>query len=329
MEYKNLKIGNQELLISRLCFGCEPLGGVDWGAINIDEIKRALVSSLELGWNFIDTAAIYGLGASETRIGEVTQLKAHQAIVATKIGIEPIDQTNENSRATVIRALDPNLLTKQIWSSIERLQANYLPLVYLHYPDKNCNPKAVTEIISKFMKEGLIGGYGLSNFNLDDIKKFHSLLPISAIQLECSMLDIERHAEVTQLVEWCKKNHVISVAYGVLKKGLLSGKFSLKHPAFDQKDRRSRLDIFKGEGYTRNIERIEKIKYIINPLGYNLTAVSIRYILDVMNIDVAIVGIKNNTQLIENNQASQICLHGELVNLINKCLIEKEFIQSN
>ena len=307
-------------LTSRLCFGCEPLGGADWGDVNIDEIKRALVRSLELGWNFIDTAAIYGLGASERHIGEVTQVKARQTVIATKIGIAPLGPFSENSRATVVRVLDPDLLTAQIWSSLARLQTNYLPLVYLHYPDKNCSPVAVTQVIGSFIKEGLVGGYGLSNFGLDDIKSYHSLLPISAVQFECSMLDTERHTEVLQLVEWCRRNHVLSVAYGVLKKGLLSGKFGLKYPTFDHEDRRSRLDIFKGEDYIQYVGRIEKIKKLVNSTDYKLSAIAIRYILDVMNIDVAIVGIKNETQVVENNQASQFCLLGDAIEIIKRAL---------
>jgi aryl-alcohol dehydrogenase-like predicted oxidoreductase len=320
MEYRNLHLRDGVKLASRLSFGCEPLGGVDWGRVDIEEIKRALSKSIELGWNFIDTAAIYGLGASERHVGEIAKYNSNNTLVATKIGMEHLDSSKIGGRATILRTLNPVILEKQIEASLKRLNMSYLPIVYLHHPDQNFTPAELTKSIGSWINTGIIGGYGLSNFTLEDIKSFHDLLPVSAVQFECSMLDAEMHAEVRQKVDWCRKNHILTVAYGVLKKGLLSGKYGLTEPSFDQNDRRSRLEIFNGIKYLEYIDQIQRIKKIINNKNYQFSSVGIRYILDVLNIDVAIIGIKSLAHLIENHESVYFRLAGNEVKAINRVL---------
>lgn len=76
-----------ETKLSPICFGCEPLGGTDWGDVNIDDLKNAIHKSLDLGINFFDTAGVYGLGLSEERLSKILGKKRHNVIIATKGGL--------------------------------------------------------------------------------------------------------------------------------------------------------------------------------------------------------------------------------------------------
>lgn len=322
MEYRKLHLhSSNEVFVSRLCFGSEPLGGADWGLVDIQKIKLALIKSYELGWNFIDTAAIYGLGMSEINIAEVINASGINFLVSTKIGVSILDIPGLNgNRANILRTLNPNILESEFHASLKRLNCSYLPLVYLHYPDLKQEPSNVTKMISSLIEKKVLGGYGVSNFSLDQIKQYHNLLPISAVQFECSMLDVEKSDELKQIVEWCKENKILTVAYGVLKKGLLTGKFGLHSPKFHTNDRRARLATFSGNEYYRNIKKIIEIINHISPTGRSLSEIAIRYVLDAFNIDVAIVGIKNEEQLVVNNKASCFKLNELEILQLNKFL---------
>lgn len=303
MEFRELVLRNGREAVSRLGFGCEPLGGFDWGDVDIYQIRSALKSSIELGWNFFDTASIYGLGESERRLGEYLVDSKSKAVVSTKIGMVPEKSKSNDQRYVVKKMLDSRVLIAEIEASLKRLKTKYIPLVYLHYPDPSVNKNDVLTVIDRFINEGKIGGYGLSNFTLDQAKEFNEILPISALQFECSALSVESKAVVYETIDWCRSNAILSVAYGVLGKGLLSGKFGAELPVFMDNDRRSRIALFKKDMYEKTLPVIDMLNNLSRVLNKSMAALSIRFVLDVLNIDVAIVGIKNLSQLKQNNEA--------------------------
>jgi aryl-alcohol dehydrogenase-like predicted oxidoreductase len=303
MEYRKIMLHSGDVAVSRLCFGAEPLGGVDWGKVSISEMKSAVMAALKLGWNFVDTAAIYGLGESERNLASIPSISKSEIVIATKIGLHPVKLSVGQPRASVTCSLDPIKLQQQLEDSMSRLRRTHLPLVFLHRPCADGNPVAVTSLIRRWIDTGLVGGYGLSNFDLTEVMAYHRLLPVSAVQFECSMLDSHRQAELGELVRWCKANRVLTMAYGVLKKGLLTGKYGLQEPSFGEGDRRKSLDYFQGEKFRDIIRNLLILEQQLGPTGSTLTSVAIRFVWDVLDVDVAIVGIKRFVHVNESQLA--------------------------
>jgi len=120
--------------VSALCFGCEPLGGRDWGAVDVTAIEVAIRESVELGVNFFDTAAVYGLGESERRLSIALGSRRHDVIVATKGGLSwsaPL----ADGRATVFRDSTRSSIRLGVEHSLRRLRLDRLPIFYVHWPD--------------------------------------------------------------------------------------------------------------------------------------------------------------------------------------------------
>ena len=111
-------------VIPEFCFGCEPLGGSDWGDIDLNKIETAVSLSLELGVNFFDTANVYGLGLSEQRLSSILGEKRHEVIIATKGGLS-WKRENSTSRAIIKRNSSPNAILSDIEGSLKRLRLEY------------------------------------------------------------------------------------------------------------------------------------------------------------------------------------------------------------
>lgn len=318
MEYRELQVDGVASPVSRLAFGSEPLGGADWGAVDTNEVEAALDVAVRLGWNFIDTAGIYGLGASEQRLGVLRDRLPEGTLIASKVGMLQQPLAPGESRATVLRTLDPKHLDLQLSESLLRLRLERLPLVYLHHPDETVDFCDVVKKVKGWIDSGLVGGYGLSNFRLHEIKKFHKHLPVSALQFECSLLDGGRSTEVRETVAWCRKNKVLSVAYGSLKKGLLTGKFGPTRPRFAAGDRRSRLPVFCGAEYSSAVSVVETLRREFETQNRPVSALAIRFVLDVLEIDVAVVGVKTVSQAVENNKCMGFELTGGEVSRLSR-----------
>ena len=125
--------------ISPICFGCEPLGGTDWGDINVGDIENAIHKALDLGINFFDTAGVYGLGLSEERLSKILGNRRNDVIIATKGGLTW--KESQLDRSVVIKDSSPLAIKKDIECSLRRLRLETLPIFFVHWPDINTQLK--------------------------------------------------------------------------------------------------------------------------------------------------------------------------------------------
>lgn len=127
MEYT--KLSNFNCQVSRIVFGCEPLGGTDWGTVDLKMASRAVVRALDLGVNFFDTADVYGLGQSEKVLADALGVRRHDVIIATKFGVAWRDCGGD--RAVTYRDSSPRRVTEAIEASLRRLRLESIPLIYM------------------------------------------------------------------------------------------------------------------------------------------------------------------------------------------------------
>lgn len=281
--------------ISRLCFGCEALGGTDWGKFSLTDVEDAILESLDLGVNFFDTAAVYGLGLSEIKLSDILGDKRHDLYIATKGGLQ-WENTPNGKRAKIVKDSSASSIKSGVKNSLQRLKLDIIPIYYVHWPDPNIPFEETFEILNKLKERELIGGIGCSNFTPAQVEKVLKISDIEYLQIPVNIFNSKI---LDSFLPLCSKNQISIVAYNVLANGLLTGKFNC-NSLFPHNDRRSRLDDFKGSLFKDNLNRVKQIRKIADREGQSLAQYSINWILRKELVSSAITGIKNVNQLREN-----------------------------
>lgn len=281
--------------VSKICFGCEPLGGADWGKVDIGDISSAIDRALELGVNFFDTADVYGLGLSETRLSEILGARRHDVVIATKGGMS-WELSLSGGRATVRRDSSPEYLRSAVEASLRRLRLERLPVYFIHWPDPNTDVRTTFECLASLQAAGKIGWIGCSNFRVDQVRLACQAAEVSYVQLPINLLGEDMDPEMMLLVH---EQGLGVVAYNVLANGLLTGKYG-PHVRFPENDRRSRLPLFQGEAYRQALQRVSEISAIAKAEELTSAQYSITKVVERVEVTSAILGIKNRKQIEEN-----------------------------
>jgi aryl-alcohol dehydrogenase-like predicted oxidoreductase len=281
--------------LSKICFGCEPLGGVDWGEVNISDVAEAIDRALELGVNFFDTADVYGLGLSESRLSKILGSRRHDVVIATKGGMS-WDLTRSSDRASIVRNSSPEYLRRAVEGSLLRLQLDYLPIYFIHWPDPKTDIRSTFECLANLKDAGKIGWIGCSNFSAEQVRLACQVAEVSYMQVPHNILGTEIDAEIKQIA---LEKDISIVAYNVLSNGLLSGKYGLD-AHFPDGDRRSRLPLFQGETLSRALEHVAQISDAAEASGLTCAQYSIAKVISRAEVVSAILGIKNRQQIEEN-----------------------------
>ena len=281
--------------ISKFCFGCEPLGGTDWGKIDVRKIEDAIEKSLELGINFFDTADVYGLGLSESRLSDILGHKRHDLFIATKGGVS-WSQNNKQKRADVVIDCSPKYLSQAVENSLKRLKLEILPIYFVHWPDDKVEFKETFNLLSELQLQEKIGLIGCSNFSDSQLLLASKYANISLVQLPINPLDSPL-SKSTQKI--CSANNIKIIAYNVLASGLLTGKFK-SSTSFPNNDRRSRLENFKKENFDMVYKKIKQLEVEASELNLTILEYTIKWVLQKDNVLSVINGIKNKQQA-ENN----------------------------
>ncbi len=297
MSTERIQIGQSNLIVSRLGFGCCPLGGHGWGKVDQEKAKAAIQRALELGINFFDTADVYGFGNSESILGqtlkEVLGSKRDQALVTTKFGV----RWDESGKIT--KDTSPQYLREAVESSLKRLQLDAIPLYQIHWPDTETPIEATLLELEKLQAEGKIQAIGVSNFSKELVSKAQAITRLDSHQFEYSLA--KRDVESSLLPQ--AQDHQMSVmTWGSLAQGLFSGKYDI-NTRFQNDDRRHRYENFKGERFKGNLEIVDRIKAIAGLYNKLPAQVALRWLLDTPGVSVTLTGIKTPEQIEQNSGA--------------------------
>lgn len=283
------------LALSKICFGCEPLGGTDWGEIDVPAIADAVERALELGIDFFDTAAVYGLGLSEERLAGILGPRRHDVVIATKGGLA-WRKAEAGGRATVFRDSSSHQLRLDVENSLRRLKLERIPVYYVHWPDPHTEIRHAFEFLTKLKDEGKLGSVGCSNFTADQVRAASEVADVSLVQLPLNLLQDRPDPE---LYEVLAGNDIGIVAYNVLAGALLTGKLGAQS-RFPDSDRRSRLPMFQGDAFQRALRQVAEIAARASEQGLTTAQYAIAGVLRRPRVVSAVLGIKNRAQLEEN-----------------------------
>lgn len=289
MEYIPLRHTN--LTISRLIFGCEPLGGTDWGKVDENLLDQAVSRSVDLGVNCFDVANVYGLGLAEERLSQILGSKRHEVVIISKFGVN-WETPRGRSRAKTFLDCSPERVISCLEGSLQRLRLDCIPIYLVHWPDPKTPIDKTLEVLLRFQKEGKIQYFGVSNFPLTLLREANRFTNVGILELQYNLVD--RSAE-EELLPYCQTEKINVFAYGALAQGLLTGKYDAS-TTFEKDDRRHRLSHFKPDAIKKNLRILDKLKIIGDRYEKTMSQVAIRWILDNPSISAAIVGAKTPFQ---------------------------------
>lgn len=281
--------------MSKICFGCEPLGGADWGDVDVSAIASAVERALELGVNFFDTADVYGLGLSEIRLSKILGPRRHEVMIATKGGLSWKNSTS-GGRATILKDSSPNYLCGAVEASLRRLRLDRLPVYFIHWPDPDTDIRITFECLARLQEAGKIGLIGCSNFNTEQLHLACEVADVALVQLPVNILGEDLDSDLLKAVQ---EKYIGVIAYNVLANGLLTGKYG-PHYRFPENDRRSRLPLFQGNAYRHALQRVNDIAIAACVEGLTCAQYSIAKVVQRPEVTSAILGIKNRAQIDEN-----------------------------
>jgi aryl-alcohol dehydrogenase-like predicted oxidoreductase len=277
--------------VSEIGFGCEQLGGTDWGEYDVAAAARAVGRAADLGVNLFDTANVYGLGASERALGEALGARRRDMIIVTKGGVCWDD--SRGGRARTYIDLSAGSLRTSVESSLQRLGLDSIPLFLLHWPDPRVPLEETLDAIARLKREGKLQAYGLSNFPLEDVRLADSVLEVTAIELRHNLLDRKSEAD---LIPFCLERGIGVLAYGPLAEGLLADKYR-DGTGFGADDRRSRLPHFQAEAFREGMRMASRARTLGEKIGATPAQVAINWVLSNPALSSAIVGAKTERQI--------------------------------
>lgn len=291
-------LGRTGMTISRVGFGAWAIGGPDWavgwGAQDDADSIRAIRHAVDRGVNWIDTAAIYGLGHSEEVVARaVAEIpSAQRPYIFTKCG-QVWDPNDRNSKIRVGRAAS---IKQEAEDSLRRLRVDVIDLFQMHWPaEDGSSLEEYWGALLDLKREGKVRAIGLSNHNADQLAEAEQLGHVDTLQPPLSAL---QRSAIARELPWCAAHDTGVIVYSPMQSGLLSGGFSVERVAtLASDDWRSRHPDFTGEALLRNLQVADAMKPIAQRHGVSQAAVAVAWALAVPGVTGAIVGARSPAQV--------------------------------
>ncbi len=287
------------MFITRVGFGAWAIGGPDWavgwGAQDDRESVIAIRHAIDRGVNWIDTAAIYGLGHSEEIVRKaLSELPAdRRPHVFTKCGLV-WDAADRKAAPRTVGA--PASIRREVEASLSRLGIERIDLYQMHWPAEDGTPiEKYWRTLQDLKQEGKVRAVGLSNHNVAQLEAAERIGHVDTLQPPFSAI---RRETASELLPWCRAHETGVIVYSPMQSGLLSGRFSAERAAaLPADDWRSRNALFKGEALQRNLKLVEAFRPVAERHGVSVAAAAIAWTLAWPGVSGAIVGARSPAQV--------------------------------
>lgn len=313
------KLGYSDLELTTVGLGTWAIGGpwhFGWGPQDDGEAIGAILTALEKGINWIDTAPIYGCGHSEELVGKALKQTKARPFIATKCGLL------WNEKRQKANCLKAKSICQECHDSLKRLGAEVIDLYQMHWGEPDEDIEEAWEEMAKLAGEGKVRYIGVSNFTVDQIERVRKIAPVASFQPAYNML----HREVEdELLGYCAQNDIGVVVYSPMDRGLLTGKFSQERLAgLPLDDHRRRKPDFQEPEFTATLEFVERLRSVAERSGMTLAQLAIIWVLRRPEVTAAIVGARRPDQIAETYKASGLELGDEDIEEIEQLLIERK-----
>jgi aryl-alcohol dehydrogenase-like predicted oxidoreductase len=287
------QLGNSDMGLTPLGIGAWAMGGggwaFAWGPQDDNDSIAAIHAALDRGLNWIDTAAVYGLGHSEEVVARALEGISPRPYVFTKC------ERVWNERREIGRSLKADSIRRECEASLRRLRRDVIDLYQIHWPEPDEDVEEGWSTLARLKQEGKVRWIGVSNFNADQLRRAQAIAPITSLQPPYSMLSREIEADV---LPYCAANNIGVIAYSPMKSGLLSGAMTRERiAALPQDDFRRRTPNFNEPLLSRNLELVELLRAVANRHGRTPGEVAIAWTLRNPVVTAAIVGLRSSRQV--------------------------------
>ncbi len=312
-------LGNSDLEITPIGIGAWAMGGGDWafswGRQEDDKSIAAIHAALDAGVNWIDTAAVYGLGHSEEVVGKAIAGRVHRPYVFTKCSLVWNDQRE------IGHSLKAASVRRELEASLRRLRVDVIDLYQIHWPDPEPEMEEGWQTLAQLQKEGKVRYIGVSNFNVAQMKRAERIAPITSLQPNYNIVtrDIEK-----DLLPFCRERNIGVIVYSPMKSGLLTGKMTRERIAsLPPDDFRPKTASFQEPLLSRNLGVVEVLRGIAERHNRTPGEVAIAWTLRDPVVTGAIVGMRSA------EQAKQIVRSAEFRLRPDEVLEIEDYLKAN
>lgn len=286
-------LGNSDLNITPIGIGAWAIGGSGyafaWGEQDDQESIAAIHAGLDAGMNWIDTAAVYGLGHSEEIVAQALAGLAEKPYVFTKC------ERTWDEEGKISPKLKAESIRQECEASLKRLKTDVIDLYQIHWPQPDENIEEGWSTLAELQKEGKVRWIGVSNFNVEQLQRAQAIAPITSLQPPYHLLRRDIEAEI---LPFCAANGIGTIVYSPMASGLLSGAMTRERiEALPADDWRSRADNFKEPALTANLALADRLKAVAARHGRTAGEAAIAWTLRRPEVTAAIVGIRRPDQV--------------------------------
>jgi aryl-alcohol dehydrogenase-like predicted oxidoreductase len=303
---KTKRLGNSDLNITPIGFGAWAIGGsgweFGWGEQDDKASITAIHRALELGVNWIDTAAVYGMGHSEEVVASsLKSWSGPQPYVFTKCGLLWDDE------GYVHRNLKADSIRRECENSLRRLKVDRIDLYQIHWPTEDLEEGWAE--MARLQKEGKVRWIGVSNFDASQMRRAGKIAPITSLQPPYSL--VRREIEVDGL-PYCRSHGIGAIVYSPMQSGLLTGAMTRERIAkLPDGDWRSRDPEFREPKLSKNLALVERLRRVGQKYGRPPGQIAVAWVLRNPAVTAAIVGARSPQQVEQNIGAADLNLTDE------------------
>jgi aryl-alcohol dehydrogenase-like predicted oxidoreductase len=286
------RLGNSDMELTPIGVGAWAMGGggwaFAWGPQDDEQSIAAIRTAVDGGVNWIDTAAVYGLGHSEEVVARALEGVSPRPYIFTKC------ERTWNDKGEIKGSLKRDSIRRELEASLRRLRTDVIDLYQVHWPDPETDIEEGWETMARLKEEGKVRWIGVSNFNADQMERARRIAPITSLQPPYNLLT--RQVEQT-ILPYAHHHGIGVIVYSPMKSGLLTGRMTKERvAAFPQDDFRRRVAAFQEPQLSRNLEFAELLTRIGARHGASAGVVAIAWVLRNPAVTAAIVGMRSAEQ---------------------------------
>jgi len=287
------RLGNSDMELTPIGVGAWAMGGggwaFAWGPQDDDQSVAAIHAALDGGVNWIDTAAVYGLGHSEEVVARALAGRSSRPYVFTKC------ERVWNEAGEIAGSLKAASLRRECEASLRRLKVDAIDLYQIHWPHPDEDIEEGWTALAKLQEEGKVRWIGVSNFDARQLERCRRIAPVTSLQPPYSAISPEAQDEA---LPYCGRHGIGAIVYSPMKSGLLTGTMTRERvAAFPQDDFRRRAPAFQEPDLSRNLELADLMKRIGARHGRTAGEVAIAWTLRHPAVTAAIVGMRSARQV--------------------------------
>jgi aryl-alcohol dehydrogenase-like predicted oxidoreductase len=285
-ETEFVEIPATQLKVSRVALGTWAMGGWMWGGTDERDSIATIHAALSQGINLIDTAPVYGFGVSEEIVGAALDGVRTKIVIATKTGLEWRDDKiyRNATRARIMQEID---------DSLRRLRTDYIDIYQVHWPDPLVPVEETAEAMRLLYEQGKIRAIGVSNFSVAQMERFRQVAPLHVLQAPYNLFERAIEAEI---LPYCRANGIVTLGYGALCRGLLSGRMR-PDTKFEGDDLRRIDPKFQPPRFAQYLDAVRQLDELAQRRFHRrVIHLAVRWMLD-QSIDVALWGGRHPEQV--------------------------------